>query len=66
MQRMMVIPYRFLGTVCRSELRKMGPLGCSETSARNRHYTVPNVPGKLRFQIDTFHCDYQNVIIQLG
>ena len=52
MQRITVIPYRLFGTTSRSEPRKMGTLGCPETSVRNHNYTVCNIPEERSFQMD--------------
>jgi len=32
---------------------KMGPIGCPETSARNYHYTLRNIPEDLRPQLNS-------------
>jgi hypothetical protein len=42
-QRVVVIPYRSLGTTYRSYL-KSGPIGCPEMSVRNYHYSLRNNP----------------------
>ena len=39
------IPYRRFGTTYRSPSPlKMGPIGCPETSVRDHHYTMRNIP----------------------
>jgi hypothetical protein len=51
-QRRVVIPYRRLGTNYRSERTSwplnMGPICCPETSVRNYHSTLRNIPEECR------------------
>ena len=43
MQHIVVIRHRRVGTTYRSPL-KMGSIGCPETSVRNYHHSLRNIP----------------------
>ena len=73
-QRMVVIPYRRFGTTYSShhkgsswilDIWIWGPIGCTETSVRNYHFSLRNSPEERRFQLfytmenqREFDCSY--------
>jgi hypothetical protein len=70
-QRIVVIPYRYFGTIHLYHLQgwvnprtwiswllKMEEISCLETSVRNYHYTLSNIPGERRFHLNITYYEY--------
>ena len=67
-QRIAAVPFRSFGTICRSHLQrsvnrrwifsplKVGAIGCPETSVRNYHYMLRNIPEDCRSQYADLRC----------